>query len=52
MDEQKITKLATFFEEIKRLILNGSKEIDEEDEKLSEFEYARKYSKTNSMAQE
>ena len=32
MDEQKITKLATFFEEVKRLILNGSKEIDEEDE--------------------
>ncbi len=48
MDEQKIISL---FDEVKRLIFGGRKP-KEEDEKLSEFEYARRYSKTNSMAQE
>jgi preprotein translocase subunit Sss1 len=48
MDEQKIIN---FIEEVKRMILGGRKP-KEEDETLSEFEYARRYSKTNSMAQE
>ena len=48
MDESKIKSL---IEEVKNLILGGRKP-QKEDEKLSEFEYARRYSKTNSMAQE
>jgi|TARA_R110002110_G_scaffold42549_5_gene133388 hypothetical protein len=47
MDE---SKLINFIEEIKRLILGGTPK--KEDESLSEFEYARKHSKTRSMAQE
>ena len=48
MDESKIRGL---IEEVKKLILGGRKP-QEEDEKLSEIEYARRYSKTNSMAHE
>ena len=48
MDESKIKCL---IEEVKKLILGGRTE-KEEDKNLSEFEYARRYSKTNSMAQE
>lgn len=48
MDESKIRGL---IEEVKKLILGGRKP-QEEDEHLSEIEYARRYSKTNSMAQE
>ena len=48
MDESKIRGL---IEEVKKLILGGRKP-QEEDEQLSEIEYARRYSKTNSMSHE
>ena len=48
MDESKIRGL---IEEVKKLIIGGRKP-QEEDEKLSEIEYARRYSQTNYMAQE